>query len=81
MFSKSPVDLDPLDLEVVERALEGVLTAIKKNGVFDELESDRDLEAALREELIEIVRSSGLTDAEALRDATPALAGDVVDEA
>lgn len=73
MLWKSMVDLDPLDLEVLERALEGALTAIKENAMLDELESDQDLEAALREELIEIARSSGVSDADALRDALLAL--------
>jgi hypothetical protein len=80
MFSKWRVDLDPLDLEVLERALEGALTTIKEKGVLDDLESDADLEAALCGELIEIARSSGLTDAEASRDAALALATDIPKE-
>ena len=80
MFSKWRVDLDPLDLEVLERALEGALTTMKEKGVLDDLESDADLEAALCGELIEIARSSGLTDAEALRDAALALATDIPKE-
>ena len=73
-------DLDPLDLEILERALEGALTTMKEKGVLDDLESDADLEAALCGELIEIARSSGLTDAEALRDAALALATDIPKE-
>ena len=73
MLSECSVDLDPLDLEVLERAFEGALTAMKEDGVLDELESDQDLEAALRSELIEIARSSGVSDAEASRDALLAL--------
>ena len=64
MLSECLVDLD---LEALEKALEGALTAMKEDGVLDELESDQDLEAALRSELIEIARSSGVSDAEALR--------------
>ena len=80
MFSKWRVDLDPLDLEILERALEGALAKRKQSGVLDDLESDADLEAALCGELVEIARSSGLTEAEALRDAALALAQDVTEE-
>jgi len=80
MFSKWRVDLDPLDLEILERALEGALTTMKEKGVLDDLESDAGLEAVLCGELIEIARSSGLTDAEALRDAALALATDIPKE-
>ena len=80
MFSKWRVDLDPLDLEILERALEGALTKRKQSGVLDDLESDADLEAALCGELVEIARSSGLTEAEALRDAALAFAQDVTEE-
>jgi hypothetical protein len=73
MSSECPIDLDPLNLEVVERALAGAQAAMKENGVLDELESDQDLEAALRRELIEIARLSGVSEAEALRDALLAL--------
>jgi hypothetical protein len=78
MFSKWRVDLDPLDLEILERALEGALAKRKQN--VDDLESDTDLEAALCGELVEIARSSGLTEAEALRDAALALAQDVTEK-
>jgi hypothetical protein len=80
MFSKWRVDLDPLDLEILERALEGALAKRKQSGVLDDLDSDADLEAALCGELVEIVLSSGLTEAEALRDAALAFAQDVTEE-
>ena len=80
MFSRWRVDLDPLDLEILERALEGAVRTMKEKGELDDLESDADLEAALCAELIEIARSSGLTDAEALRDAALALAQNVAEE-
>ncbi len=57
-------DLDPLDLELVERAFECVSEAIKT----DEFETDEELEIAMRLELAEIVRSSGVGDADALLD-------------
>ena len=80
MFSKWRVDLDPLDLEILERALEGALTTMKEKDVLNDLDSDADLEAALCGELVEIVLSSGLTEAEALRDAALAFAQDVTEE-
>ena len=80
MFSRWGVDLDPLDLEILERGLEGAVRTMKEKGELDDLESDADLEAALCAELTEIARSSGLTDAEALRDAALALAQNVAEE-
>ena len=80
MFSKWRVDLDPLDLEILERALEGALARKEKSGVIDDLESDADLEQLYAASLVEIARSSGLTEAEALRDAALALAQDVTEE-
>ena len=80
MFSKWRVDLDPLDLEILERALEGAMAKRKQSGVLDYLDSDADLESALCGELVEIARSSGLTEAEALRDAALALAQDVTEK-
>jgi hypothetical protein len=57
-------DLDPLDLEIVERAVQGVCEGVATG----DLESDEELERALRRELAETVRASGVTDAEALLD-------------
>jgi hypothetical protein len=48
-------DRDPLDLELVERAVQGALDAIKVGS--GELESDEELELALRLELPEMVRA------------------------
>jgi hypothetical protein len=61
-------NLDPLDLEIVERALQGVWESIKAGSAPLNLESDEELERALRRELAETVRASGVTDAEALLD-------------
>jgi hypothetical protein len=41
---------------------------VKENSALVDLDSDEALEAALRRELIEIARSQGVSDAEALRD-------------
>jgi hypothetical protein len=61
-------DLDPLDLEIVERALQGVREGILAGSAPIDLESDEELERALRRELAETVRASGVTDAETLLD-------------
>lgn len=61
-------DLDPLDLEVVERAVQDALDAIKFSSDPVDLESDEDLEFALRRELAEMVRASGVSDADVLLD-------------
>lgn len=67
MNSSVECALDPLDLEIVERALEGVSEAVR-NESLAERESDEGLRAALRRELIQLVRSSGISDPDALRD-------------
>jgi hypothetical protein len=54
---------DPLDREILERALHAVYAALE-----DEFDSDERLEAALRRELIEIASSNGISDPETLRD-------------
>jgi hypothetical protein len=70
MHSKFRRELDPLDLELVERAFEGAWLAVKENNLLAaELDSDEELEATLRRELIEIALSNGVRDAEMLRDA------------
>ena len=61
-------ELDPLDLEIVERAFESAWGALKESGARVDNDSDEELEAALRRELIEIARSNGVTDPEILRD-------------
>jgi hypothetical protein len=60
-------DFDPLDLKIVEKAFEGVSDAIKAKTNFD-LESDEELEAALRRELAEVICSTGISDPTALLD-------------
>jgi hypothetical protein len=66
---KSRRDLDPLDLELVERALESTWMAVKGKQVLNsQLDSDEELEANLRWELIEIALANGVSDAEMLRD-------------
>ena len=67
MLSKLRCDLDPLDKELLERALESAGSAVKQNSFHIDLESDEQLEAELRRELIEIARSYGASGAEILR--------------
>ena len=59
MLSKFRRDLDPLDLELLERAW----VAVEENNALIDLDSVEALEANLRRELIEIAR-----DAESLRE-------------
>ena len=68
MLSKLRRDLDPLDNEFLERALESAGSALKQDSSHIDLESDEQLEAELRRELIEIARSYSASDAEILRD-------------
>ena len=60
--------LDPLDLEILERALDGALVTLKENEARADLDSDEALEATLRRELVEIARFHGVNDPETLRD-------------
>jgi hypothetical protein len=57
--------LDPLDMEVLERVLDATFATMHPGGHLD---SDEELEAALRLELIDIARASGISDAVALKD-------------
>jgi hypothetical protein len=69
MRSKLRRYLDPLDLELVERAFESARAVVKGNhGLSSELDTDEELEASLRQELIEIALVNGVRDAETLRD-------------
>ncbi|MHA1133042.1 MAG: hypothetical protein ACTSRM_02010 [Alphaproteobacteria bacterium] len=61
-------DLDPLDLEVLERALESTTDAIKSSSDVAELESDEELELELRRELAEMACADGVSDPNALLD-------------
>jgi hypothetical protein len=68
-FYKSPSnELDPLDNEILERAFDATWDAIKGTGHHFDAESDEELEAALRRELIEIARLNGMNDPETLKD-------------
>jgi hypothetical protein len=60
-------DLDPLDNELLEKALESAWTAVKQKPSQLDLDSDEQLESELRRELFEIARSYSASDAETLR--------------
>jgi hypothetical protein len=61
-------ELDPLDNEILERAFDANWEAIKGSHQRFDADSDEELEAALRRELIEIARFNGVSDPETLRD-------------
>jgi hypothetical protein len=67
MLSKLRRDLGPLDNELLERVLESARSAVKQNSSHIDLDSDEQLEAELRRELIEIARYYGASGAETLR--------------
>jgi len=68
-YYKSPRnELDPLDNEILERAFDAALEAIKESGQRFDAETDEELEAALRRDLIEIARFNGVSDPETLKD-------------
>ena len=71
-------ELDPLDRELVERALESAWATFKGHVPSDELDSDEALEANLRRELIEIALVNGARDAETLRDILVATRPEVI---
>ena len=69
VFFKLPRhELDPLDVEILQRAFEVTWAAIKASGQSFDFESDEELEAALHRELTEIARFNGVSDPETLRD-------------
>jgi hypothetical protein len=68
IYKSARNELDPLDNEILERALDATRYAIKTTGQHFDAESDEELEAALRRELIEIARLNGVRDSETLKD-------------
>jgi hypothetical protein len=59
--------LDPLEREILERALDDALVAVREDQL-DELDSDEDLEAILRRELVEIACVHCVSDQDNLRN-------------
>jgi hypothetical protein len=68
LFRTPRHELDPLDLEILEKAFDAAWAALKENVRPDDLDSDEGLEAVLRRELIEIACFNGVSEPETLRD-------------
>jgi hypothetical protein len=68
LFRPPRHELDPLDLEILERAFDATWAAVKGTDRPVEFDSDEGLEAILRRELIEIAYFNGVSDPETLRD-------------
>ena len=68
-FYKSPKnELDPLDREILERVFDATWEALKGSHQHFDADSDEELEAELRRELVEIARVNGVSDPETLKD-------------
>jgi hypothetical protein len=68
-FYKSPKnELDPLDREILERAFDATWEAIKGSHQHFDADSEEELEAEVRRELVEIARVNGVSDPETLKD-------------
>ena len=66
---KSPKnELDPLDREFLERAFDATWELIKGSHQLFDADSDEELEAEVRRELVEIARVNGVSDPETLKD-------------
>ena len=63
LHRKFEQDFDALERELLERALENAWVAVKENSAVADFDSDEELEAALRRELVEIARFNGANDA------------------
>jgi hypothetical protein len=68
LFRPPRHELDPLDLEILERAFDATWAAVKGTDRPVKFDSDEGLEAILRRELIEIAYFNGVSDPETLRD-------------
>lgn len=68
LFRPPRHELDPLDLEILERAFDATWAAVRGTDRPVEFDSDEGLEAILRRELIEIAYFNGVSDPETLRD-------------
>jgi hypothetical protein len=66
MISRIHRLLDPLDVEILERAFDEACAAFKEGETALESDCDQALEAALHRELIEIARLYGVTESDTL---------------
>ena len=60
--------LDPLDREILEGAFDATWEGIKGSHQHSDADSDEELEAKVRRELVEIARLNGASDPETLKD-------------
>ena len=67
MISKFHRVLDPLDVEILERAFDEAWAAFKEGETVIKSDCDQALEAALHRELIEIAKLYGVTESDTLR--------------
>jgi hypothetical protein len=58
---------DPLDLEIMERALDAAWAIIKARQPLGDQQDDEELRTALSEKLISLAETYGVTDSESLR--------------
>lgn len=69
MFNSLRQEFDPLDREILERAFDVAWATVKENDRLDTgFDSDDELTALLRSNLIEIAQTKRFSDAEALLD-------------
>jgi hypothetical protein len=67
-FYKSPKnELDPLDREILERVFDATWETIKGSYQHFDADSDEELEAEVRRELVEIAHANGVSDPDAER--------------
>ena len=67
-YKSTKKELDPLDREILERAFDVTWESIKQSHLHFDADSDEELEAKVRRELIEIARTLGVSDPETLKD-------------
>ena len=67
-YKSAKNELDPLDWEILERAFDATWEAIQGSHQHFDTDSDEELEAEVRRELVEIARVNGVSDPETLKD-------------
>src|SRR4029079_3986885 len=67
-YRSTKKELDPLDREILERAFDVTWESIKQSHLHFDADSDKELEAEVRRELVEIARINGVSDPETLKD-------------
>jgi hypothetical protein len=68
LFSSLRHKFDPLDLEILQRTFDAALATIKGDDSPVEFDSNKNLEALLRRELIQIACVTGVSEPERLQD-------------